>query len=122
MQDKLAAADAAAWWQRVEQACSEARAELRDIARRKQAGAGVDVAHWRRGARLETLASAVPGLAALFGRKVPADHLADGGLVVVCVCGARVELLGRRLAACDGCPRWFLRTAVDVRVARLDES
>lgn len=50
---------------------------------------------------------------------VPASHLENGGAVVRCSCGGRVELEEGGLESCPGagCERWFMRTSRDVRVA-----
>lgn len=67
---------------------------------------------------LGSFLQAIPGLAALFEREVPAEFVTttEGEHSVKCLCGATPELPLGRLVNCD-CGRWFLFDGRAVHVA-----
>lgn len=57
----------------------------------------------------------LPGFAAQFETRVPAEYLL--GPWVLCTCG-ELQVLAELAECAAGCGRWFLRTEASVRVAR----
>lgn len=110
-----AAKEAQSWWAReVAPKIEQARKDLRERARAREAGqAPVELHRWRHVARPAALVWALPGFADLWRQEVPDAAVERTGETtwVTCRCGKRLLLPAETVVFCPCERRWFLALA-----------